>query len=50
MTASVIDRSLLYTGQLYSKNYKAQYSGSCSVTVIYRVSAIHRAVIYRFDG
>ena len=33
---------------LYSK-YKARFSGSCLVTVIYRMTAIYRAVIYRFD-
>ena len=36
----------LYTGKLYSK-YKARFSGSCSVTVIYIVTAIYRAVRYR---
>ena len=29
--------------------YMARFSGSCSVTVIYMVTAIYRAVIYRFD-
>ena len=41
-------RWLLYTGQLYSK-YKVRFLGSCLVTVIYRVTAIYRAIIYRFD-
>ena len=48
MTASAIYRSPLYAGQLNSK-YKGRVLGSCSVTVIYRVTAIYRAVIYRFD-
>ena len=29
--------------------YKAPFSGSCWVTLIYRVIAIYRAVFYRFD-
>ena len=41
---SVIYRRLLHKGQLYSK-YKARFSGCCLVTVIYRVTAIDRAVI-----
>ena len=43
-----IQVTAILTGQLYSK-YKARFSGSCSVTVIYRVTAIYRAVIYRFN-
>ena len=48
MTASVIHRWPLYAGQRYSK-YMARLSGSCSVTVIYRVTRVYRAIIYRFD-
>ena len=42
---------LLYTGDRYIQisKYKTPFSGSFSVTVIYRVTAIYRAVIYRFD-
>ena len=35
------------SGQLNSK-YKGKFLGSCSVTVIHRVTAIYRAVVYRF--
>ena len=38
----------LYTGQLNSK-YKGWFLESRSVTVVHRVTAIYRAVIYRFD-
>ena len=38
----------LYAGQLNSK-YNGQFWGNCSVTVIHRVTAIYRTVIYRFD-
>ena len=38
----------LYAGQLNSK-YKGKFLGSCSVTVIHRVTAIYRAVMYMFD-
>ena len=48
MTASVVYSGPLYAGQLNSK-YKGRFLGSCSVTVIYRVTAIYRAVINRFD-
>ena len=30
------------------QKYKTRFSGSCSVTVIYRVTALYRAVIYWF--
>ena len=30
-------------------NYKGRFLGSCSMTVIDRVTALYRAVIYRFD-
>ena len=48
MTASVRYRWPLYAGQLNSK-YKGRFLRRCSVTVIHRVTAIYRAVIYRFD-
>ena len=49
MTTSVIYKLPLYTGQLYSK-FKTLFSGSCLVTaVIYKVTAIDRVVIHRFD-
>ena len=40
VTASVIYRWPLYAGQLSSK-YKGWFLGSCSVTVIHRVTAIY---------
>ena len=43
-----IQVTVLYAGQLNSK-YKGWFLGSCSATVIHRVTAIYRAVIYRFD-
>ena len=48
MTASVKERRPLYTDQLYG-THMAIFSESCSVAVVYRVTAIYRAVIYRFD-
>ena len=48
MTASVIERRPLYTDQLYG-THMAIFSESCSVAVVYRVTAIKRAVTYRFD-
>ena len=32
-----------------NSKYKGRFLGSCSVTVKHRVTAIYRAVIYRFD-
>ena len=48
MTASVIERRPLYTDQLYG-THMAIFSESCSVAVVYRVTAINRAVTYWFD-
>ena len=30
-------------------NYKGWFLGSCSVIVVHRVTAMYRAIIYRFD-
>ena len=46
VTASVKERRPLYTDQLYG-THMAIFSKSCSVAVVYRVTAIYRAVIYR---
>ena len=48
VTASVIERRPLYTDQLYG-THMAVFSKSCSVAVVYRVTAIYRAVTYWFD-
>ena len=42
-----VNSDVSYTGQLIKK-YKAKFSGSCLVFVIYRVTAVHRAVIQWF--
>ena len=50
LAASTIYRRALYAGQLNSTyTWKGQFLGSCSVTVIHRVTAIYRVIIYRFS-
>ena len=39
----------LYSGQLCRKYKATEILGSCSVTIINRMTTIYRAVIYRFD-
>ena len=48
VTASVMERRPLYTDQLYG-THMAIFSKSCSVAVVYKVTAIYRAVTYWFD-
>ena len=48
VTVSVVYRLPLYSCKLYSK-YNTLFSGSCLVTVNYRVTAMNWAVILRFD-